>query len=358
MAVKTKVIITILALLVVGGGAFAYFILTSDKGENILPDMIQEETWVYPYSGQKTTDEQATKMRPFCIKMPNDIKARPHTGINSADVVYETMVEGGETRLNVIYQSDIPKEVGPVRSARLSDIWIVPQYDGMLFFSGANAQVRGEIASNDLTDMRWDYAESIYFRSDNGRGNLHNLHIKLNEAYGAAEKRDYETSSSALQPLHFYGVNYDDAGEADSKLDSMNDEATSGSSVEIRIATISDIKFKWNEKLEKYLKWMNGVEHKDAVDEKQVNVDNVVVLWAEYTQQSMVDAAGSPTYDTNLGGSGKAAVFKDGMRYDCEWKADATTPPRFFDSSGNEVLLNPGKTWIVVPPTNIEITSE
>lgn len=367
MAVKTKVIIVIVALLVVGGGVGAYFILNSDSGENILPDFMEEETWVFPYSGLKTEDEEATKMRPLCVKIPNDVKARPQTNINKADVVYETMVEGGETRCNAIFQSNIPDEVGPVRSARLSDVWIVPQYDGMLFFSGANDQVRGEISSHDVTDMRWSYAESIYFRADNGRGDLHNLHVELSKAYDVAEKRGYETKSSSLVPLHFEGNTYDDASgssgddsdngsdsddesNADSKLDSINEGGTSGGAVKITIAGNSIIDFKWDEEQERYLKWMNGVEHKDAVDDKQINVVNVVVMWADYIQQAKKDAAGSPTYDTNLGGTGDAAVFKDGKRYDCEWKADATTPPRFYDSTGEEIFLNPGNTWIVVPP--------
>lgn len=50
------------------------------------------------------------------------------------DVVYETIAEGGITRFNCIFQSNVPSEVGPVRSARLSDTHIVPQYNTMLFF--------------------------------------------------------------------------------------------------------------------------------------------------------------------------------------------------------------------------------
>ena len=390
MVLKTKVIIGILIFVIVTGGVVAginFFSRDTKKAHS--PEVsayVDDEIGpVYPLSGLRADDEDATKTRPLCIKMPNDAPARPQTGINSADVVYETMVEGGETRMNAIYQSNIPEEVGPVRSARLSDIWIVPQYNGMLFFSGANDQVRGEIASHDISDMRWSFAESIYFRSDNGRGDLHNLHIRLNEAYNAAKGRDYETSSDEPNTLHFVGVNYKDSADAgddnddsvdagdaddngdsgsdsdvesDGKLEFFNNETSKGSYVQVVISHISDIEFKWDSEKERYLKWMNGVEHKDAIDDEQINVVNVVVLWAEYIQQSKVDAAGSPTFDTNLGGTGKAAVFKNGERFDCEWKADENTPPRFYDSNGDEVLLNPGNTWIMVPPENVEITSE
>lgn len=404
MVLKKKIAIALLAVILAGAGgtaAYFYFSGSEDKPATV-PEVVEEDSYVFPYTGLKTDDEKATKTRPLCVKIPNDSKARPQTGINSADVVYETMVEGGETRLNAIFQSNVPEDVGPVRSARLSDLWIVPQYNGMLFFSGANDQVRGEISAQGVTDMRWDYAESIYFRADNGRGNLHNLHIKLNGAYEVAKKRDYETTTDAPKPLHFEDGKFNEAdgsdtdsnidgssteGSSDSKLDSLEEDSnngnnsnknesnsdsdnnsdendsdashnTGGSMVNVKIGGSSNIEFKWDSNQSKYLKWMNGVEHKDDVDDKQVNVDNVVIIWAEYIQQAKKDAAGSPTYDTNLGGTGKASVFKGGERYDGEWKADKDAPPRFYDDSGEEILLNPGKTWIVVPPLNINITSQ
>lgn len=364
MTVKQKVAAVILAVIVLGaGGTFAYFYF-SEEAE--LPDIIEKDTYTYPLTGLKTENEEETKMRPLCVKIPNDSKARPQYSINSADVVYQTMVEGGETRLNAIFQSNIPEEVWPVRSARLSDVWIAPQYDGMLFFSGANDQVDAAIANNDVTNMNWDNAQSIYFRTDNGRGNLYNLTIKLKEAYDVAEEKGYETKYEDWRPLHFEGIKYDDssdeaddnAADSDSKLDSVDDGGLSGSALKISIAGNSRIEFKWDEDKERYLNWMNDNEHLDAATDEQVNVVNVVIMWAQYNQQDKKDAAGTNTYDTVLGGKGDAAIFKDGKRYDCQWEADKTTPPRFYDSTGNEVFLKPGNTWIVVPPIGRELESE
>jgi hypothetical protein len=360
MLLRTKILIIILVVLLIGLGAGIYFLFTGGSYETVLPEAVEQETFAYPYTGLKTADKKATTMRPLCVKIPNDVNARPQTNINKADVVYETMVEGGETRLNAIFQSNVPKEVGPVRSARLSDVWIVPQYNGMLFFSGANSQVRGEIEANNISDMRWSYAESIYFRANNGRGDMHNLHINLDKSYEVAKKRGYEVSSSTLKPLHFMGVRYDgsESTGAASKLNAIEDNGTTAAAVQIDISGNAHLNFKWNKDENKYYKWINGNKHMDVVDDKQVNVTNVVVLWADYVTQAKEDAAGSATYDTVLGGTGKAVIFKNGKRYNCQWKADKNTPPRFYDKNGDELFLDPGNSWFAVPPIGENVLSE
>lgn len=365
MTVGKKIAAVLLALIVLGAGGTALYFYFSDEVE--LPDVVEKEVFTYPLTGLKAEDEESTKMRPLCVKIPNDAKARPQYGINSADVVYETMVEGGLTRLNAIFQSNIPEEVWPTRSARLSDVTIVPQYNGMLFFSGANDQVDAAIANNNVTNMNWDHASSIYYRGDTGRGSLYSLTIKLKEAYEVAKENGYETILENPAQLHFSGVKYDDStdseGESDntensSKLDSLDESPLTGFSVKVNISGSSRIEFKWDADKDKYLKWANDNPHLDASDDVQVNVSNVIIMWATYTPQSKTDAAGSVTYDTTLTGSGDAAIFKNGIRYDCKWEAEKDSPPRFYDSEGNEVLLEQGKTWIVVPPTNTDITVE
>jgi len=81
---------------------------------------------VWPFTGERVTDPDTLSRRPLSIKIENSAAARPQTGIAAADVVYETISEGGITRFNCIYHSDLPPQVGPVRSARLSDVWVVP----------------------------------------------------------------------------------------------------------------------------------------------------------------------------------------------------------------------------------------
>ncbi|MBK5210810.1 MAG: DUF3048 domain-containing protein [Coriobacteriia bacterium] len=296
---------------------------------------------VWPYTGLKAPSAQAIKKRPISVKIENSNPARPQKGLNSADIVYETMVEGGITRFNCIFQSKLPKELGPVRSARLSDIWIVPQYGAMFYFSGANSQVAARVKNRGINDMSQSKAPSLYHRIS-FKSAPHNLYMSTKSAYKLAEAKGFSTT-------------FDKKG-----LDfgTPSTEATkTATTITIPFSYYAKITWKYDTSTNTYLRFNSGAAHKDGATGEQVNATNVVVLWAKYTTQTKLDHAGSVTYDTALGGSGKAAVFKDGTRTDVTWEADKNTPPHFTDKDGNTVKLNPGKTWFEVPNTGIKINA-
>ena len=78
-------------------------------------------------------------------KIDNTDSSAPQIGLGSADMVVEELVEGGLTRLAVFYYSQIPGEVGPVRSMRASDIGIVSPVDASVVTSGAAGQTIARI---------------------------------------------------------------------------------------------------------------------------------------------------------------------------------------------------------------------
>jgi len=294
---------------------------------------------VWPYTGLKAPSAQAITKRPISVKIENSDSARPQEGLNAADIVYETMVEGGITRFNCIFQSKLPKELGPVRSARLSDIWIVPQYGTMLYFSGANSQVAARIRNRGIENMSQSKAPSLYHRIS-FKAAPHNLYMSTRNAYKLAGEKEFSTT--------FDGKGLD--------FGTPSSEATkTATTIKIPFSYYAKITWKYDASANTYLRSNNGVVHKDGATGKQVKATNIVVLWAKYTAQTKLDHAGSVTYDVALGGSGKASIFKDGTRTDVTWKADKNTPPRFIDKKGNTVKLNPGKTWFEVPNIGIKI---
>ena len=63
------------------------------------------------------TEEENTH-RPVLATINNHPLARPQSGISDADIIYEIAAEGNMTRLLALFQSELPEEIGPVRSAR------------------------------------------------------------------------------------------------------------------------------------------------------------------------------------------------------------------------------------------------
>ena len=79
--------------------------------ERVVPRPPEAVRW--PLTGLVAPDVEAIRLRPLSVKIENSPQARPQTGLSSADVVYESVAEGGITRFNAIFQSQMPKTVGP-----------------------------------------------------------------------------------------------------------------------------------------------------------------------------------------------------------------------------------------------------
>lgn len=344
LARKTLVLLLCVAL------CFTVLITTGCKKEkkNEFPEVTSEPTVkepevpiVWPYTGLEAPSADAITKRPISVKIENSALARPQTGLNSADVVYETIAEGGITRFNCIFQSNVPKKLGPVRSARLSDIWIVPQYNTMLFFSGANSQVLGRIKAVGINNMSQNAAPSLYSRSS-AKAAPHNLFLSTKGIDKIASKKGFSLTTD------------------DRKLSfapKSEETSSSATSITIPFSYYAHVEWKYDAATDTYVRSHSGTPHVDAATGKQVRAKNIVVMWAKYTPQKKRDAAGSVTYDITLGGEGKTVVFKNGAKYKGTWKASAKKLPRFYDNNGNEIKLNPGNTWFEVPPTDIKIKS-
>ena len=295
----------------------------------------------WPLTGRVAPDAASTKVRPLSIKVENSPAARPQTGLNSADVAYETVTEGGITRFHLIFQSHIPKVVGPVRSARLSDMWVVPQYHGVFFYSGASDSVTQRVRQAGLPDLSQDAGVSYpYFRSS-ARPAPHNLYITTSKAFTEARRHKFDMSVK-VPKLQF--------GPA-----SPVTSATAIKSVYVPLSTFNNVTWKYSAKRDVFLRSNNGVIHRDAATGKQVATKNVVVIWAKYTPASH-DKHGAITYDIKLGGSGRATVMRNGHRFNGTWVASRTEPPHFLDKSGRPIRLARGNTWLEVVPLDVNIS--
>ncbi|NTU71971.1 MAG: DUF3048 domain-containing protein [Coriobacteriia bacterium] len=305
--------------------------------ERVVPEPPVPPMW--PFTGLEAPTEAATKRRPLSVKIENLDAARPQIGLNSADLVYETVVEGGITRFNCIFQSKLPENVGPVRSGRLSDQYIVPQYKGLFFYSGRSAAVNRVLKEHDIIDLSHNRASRAYFRVSN-RNAPHNLLLDTKKAYQEAKRLGYKTTAT-LTPMDF---------------DQRSSAATpTVTRIKIPFSSYNRVEWRYDTKTKKYKRWNSGAVHKDANTGKQITADNVVVMWAKY-RQATIDKHGGVTWDIDLGTKGKATIFRNGQVYNATWKADRKTAPVFTDKKGRPVKFTPGRTWFQVIKTETDIT--
>ena len=112
-------------------------------------DLLPEKKATSVLSGREGIDGQV-----LAVKIDDTNSAHPQIGLEDAEIVYIEQVEGGLTRLAAIFSTVIPQRVGPVRSARISDIDILSQFGRVAFaYSGAQRKLLPVIAAANLQDL-------------------------------------------------------------------------------------------------------------------------------------------------------------------------------------------------------------
>lgn len=263
--------------------------------------------------------------------------ALPQAGLSRADVVFEEIVEGNITRLVTVFHSKAPNRIGPIRSARTTDVHLIPQLGPVLFaWSGGNDGVVAEVRRSPfLIDLGHDAASSSYSR-ERGRRAPHNLFVEADELWG-------RITEPMAPPKQLF--QYRAEGEKPSP------EATPARGVGIvwggGVAT-SPVDWQWDPQTKLYLRNQNGRPHLDA-DGSAVAASNVVVLITEYGRS----AADTRSPEANTVGEGELFVYTDGHVVWGRWSRPAEDQPATLtDTAGNPILLTPGSTWVEMPRSN------
>jgi len=294
----------------------------------------------WPLTGMPASTAADISRRVLSIKVENSPEARPQTNLQRADVVYESVTEGGITRFNAMFQSDDPDRVGPVRSARLSDLYIVPQYHALFVFSGASSTVNGRVKTAGIENLSEDAGISYPYMRSTDRSAPHNLFVIPAKAREEAAKRKMVTTKS------INGLSFGASGD---------DSTQTVASIYIPFSAANKVLWEYDKSTNTYLRTNNGKAHTDKATGKQLSARNVVVMWAKYTPASH-DKVGSTIYDITLAGTGRVSVFHDGVCWNGTWTATKDAPPKFTSSDGRQIRLTAGNTWFQVIQTSTVIT--
>ncbi|MFF4587189.1 DUF3048 domain-containing protein [Streptomyces sp. NPDC001388] len=262
----------------------------------------------------------------LAVKIDNADAARPQTGLDAADLVYVEQVEGGLSRLMAVYASTLPETVGPVRSARESDLELLRQFERpVLAFSGAQHKLLPLIDRAPLDAVTPGEAAGVYFRGRD-RAAPHNLYLRpgrlLSSAPGAA----------ALTTGFRYGA--------------APSGGTARGAYTVRYPA-ARFTFTWSADRSRWLVSMDGRPTVTA-EGRRVAPATVVVQYVKVRESAFHDFLGNNTPYTETVGSGRAEVLRDGRVHDVRWKrATARDGTDFTTNDGEPVGFAQGQVWVV-----------
>ncbi|WP_406005728.1 DUF3048 domain-containing protein [Streptomyces sp. NBC_00637] len=264
----------------------------------------------------------------LAVKIDNAPDARPQTGLDSADIVYVEQVEGGLSRLMAVYATKMPDAVGPVRSARESDLELLGQFARpVLAFSGAQGRLLPLIDRAPLDAVTPEDAAGAgaYYRGT-ARAAPHNLYVRPGRLLPSAP------GTAALTTGFRYGP------------------APSGGTAQPALSVrypAARFTFTWSASRAGWLVSTDGAPTVTS-DGRRVAPATVVVQYVKVRASGFHDFLGNNTPYTETVGAGKALVLRDGRRHDVNWKrATATDGTDFTTADGAPVRFADGQVWVV-----------
>jgi hypothetical protein len=286
-----------------------------------------------PLTGLPLADGAKAKRPALVVKIDNAPKARPQVGLNQADVVIEEKVEDGVTRLFTIFHSGDSDPVGPVRSARTTDIILAtPMHRPLFAYSGTNATFQKQVSAAPLVDVGVERVSGAYFRQS-GRSAPYNLFSRTSTLFSQSAPQ-----SSAPPALFSYRTGALTGGAA-----------AKGVHIEYvgkHITTVAD--YAWNGSA--WARTQDGTPHKDGAG-AQVAPKNVVVQLVAYKNTGQIDRSGAEVPEAELVGKGEAWVLTDGKVVKGTWsKPTAEAVTVYAGPDGKPIGLTPGQTWVELAP--------
>jgi len=329
-----KLFSVILALISLSIAGLA-FLPASQK--SLISDIFVEPTY-NSLSGREGSDGEI-----LAVKIDDTVSARPQIGIDRADVVYIEQVEGGLTRLAAIFSSEIPSEIGPIRSARISDIEILAQYGRVVFaYSGAQSKMLPVISAANLNDYGAQRQSPTIYTRDESRRAPTNMVLRADLLLDKVRSDEREIAVSRS-----IGWNFGDLPPGGT--------AITGAQINWPAASYE---VTWSSEEERWLISNNGVANMSASG-IQHGPTTFLIQLVEIVPSEYGDKFGGVTPLSKTVGSGTGYVLRDGQYFAATWsRPDELSGTTWRALDGSELAFARGQVWIALTEKNPQFALE
>ena len=289
------------------------------------------------------------------VKIENDPVVRPQTGLERADLIFEELVEGGMTRFAAIYQSDLPEQVGPVRSVRHVDVAIAePMADAFVFSGGARRTMK-------FVKRKIPTTISVINEGAPGMERVstipapHNIFLNMQEMLDSIAAKNTASTGFFVRP-EANPVAASPAASASGSTQPSSTALTGKSVTDVGVvfSSFAGPNWKWNatDKL-----WMRseGIKPFLNKDGKQFGTNNLMIIEVREIDAGYKGQTGGYVPRTVLTGSGRAWVLSDGKAVEVAWnKPFVDAQMELTDLDGNPFTMPTGRTWVELLPVSAE----
>ena len=334
-------IIILMVLIIAAGGVLAYKIMQDERNkETISAEEIKE-------SGQEEQKESGIKIfngnsRPIAVMIDNHQDAWPQAGLNKAYMVYEIIVEGGETRLMALFKGVDVDKIGPVRSARHYFIDYAMENDAIYTHFGQSPQAQSDIKKYNINDINGISEDGTTFWRVKEKAAPHNAVTNTKKLLESAKNKGYKTTSTKESVLNYV-------------TEEVNlEEGQTAYEVTIPHSDLQTVKYVYNSDSKVYTRYARGKKQTDWESKEDITTKNIIITFCNNYTLSDSENKGrqglknTGTFDGYYITNGKAIKIK------CIKNTREETT-QYQDMNGNKIQVNDGNTFVNICPINASV---
>ena len=341
-----RILIAILIIVIIGAGALLAYKIMKNKNNNTQEVSDSEEEEILT-AEVKNKDIQIFKGtdRPIAVMIDNHKQAWPQAGLNKAYLVYEAIVEGGETRLMALFKGVTVDKIGPVRSSRHYFLDYAMENDAIYAHYGWSPQAESDIKKYSINNLNGITESTSTFWRVKDKSAPHNAVTSTEALLKAAKSKGYKTTSDKKSILNYV-------------TDEVNlEDGITANSVTIPHSTLQKVKYVYDETNQVYKRYARNKAQTDWDTGNAITTKNIIITFCDNYTLTDSENKGRQglknigTFDGYYITNGKAIKIK------CT-KTARDQQTKYEDLNGNEIKVNDGNTWVNICPTDAQVEME
>ena len=331
-----KVLITILVVLIIVAGVVLAYKITQDKNNT---ETISEENQPVATTEEKQVQIFQGNDRPIAVMIDNHSDAWPQAGLNQAYMVYEIIVEGGETRLMALFKGVDLDKIGPVRSARHYFIDYAMENDAIYVHFGQSPQAQSDIKKYSIADINGIAEDGTTFWRVKDKVSPHNAVTSTAKLLESAKSKNYRTTSTEESVLNYV-------------TDEVNlEEGQDAKTVTIPHSDLQTVEYEYDEENKVYVRYARGQEQTDWDTDKAITTKNIIITFCD--NYTLSDSENKGRQGLKNIGTFNGYYITNGKAIKIQCIKNARDEQTIYqDMQGNEIKVNDGNTFVNICPTN------
>lgn len=283
--------------------------------------------------------------RPIAVMIDNNKSAMPQANLSKAYIVYEMIVEGGETRLMALFKGVELDKIGPVRSARHYFIDYALENDAIYVHFGWSPQAQSAISKLSVNNINGIYESTTTFWRVKDKYAPHNAVTNTEQLLKVANRKGYNLTSDQKSVLNYVVDEFD----LDSEM-----QATK---ITIPYSSYNTVVYEYDEEAKNYIRYSRKIKQVDWDTKEDVRVKNIIITKCRNWTLNDGDNKGRQDLDNVKTLEGYYITNGKAIEITCE-KSSRTEQTIYKDKQGNEINVNDGNTFIQICPIESKIVIE